>query len=177
MRQKRIKSFLIFAAAAILLIILDQWTKSLAEISLKGLSSSVPVIPGIFELVYVENRGAAFGILQNQMLIFYIVTPLVLLAVLYVYLRTPLTRRFLPLRVICILLFAGAVGNLIDRMVQGYVIDFFYFVPINFPVFNVADCYVTVATVLLFIFLLFVYKEKDLEFLFFRRRGEGAETD
>ncbi len=176
MRGKKIRSLVVFMAAAAIFTGLDQWTKWLAQTSLKGLNGPVPVIPGIFELVYVENYGAAFGILQNQRLVFYIVTPLVLLAVLYAYLRTPKTRHFLPLRIVCVLLFSGAAGNLIDRVALGYVVDFFYFVPINFPVFNVADCYVTISTALLFIAVLFVYKEQDLEFLFSRRK-KGAETE
>jgi signal peptidase II len=65
---------------------------------------------------------------------------------------------------------AGAIGNLIDRVRLDYVVDFFYFSLINFPIFNVADIYVTFAAVVLVILLLFVYKEEDLEFLSFRTK-------
>jgi signal peptidase II len=59
------------------------------------------------------------------------------------------------------LIFAGAIGNMIDRAFRGYVIDFIYVECINFPVFNVADCYITIATAVLFILFLFVYKQED----------------
>ena len=68
-----------------------------------------------------------------------------------------------------IILTAGAIGNFIDRLTRGYVVDFFYFSLIDFPIFNVADIYVVVATIGLFILFLFVYKEKDLEFLNFKQ--------
>ena len=65
---------------------------------------------------------------------------------------------------------AGAIGNMIDRAVRGYVVDFFYFRLIDFPIFNVADIYVTVTMILLLILILFYYKEEDLEFL--SRKGK-----
>ena len=70
----------------------------------------------------------------------------------------------MPLLITCTLLVSGAAGNFIDRVRFGYVRDFIYFKLINFPVFNVADCYVTVSVVLLIILILFVYKEDDFEF-------------
>ena len=71
-----------------------------------------------------------------------------------------------------VLLAAGALGNLIDRMRYSYVVDFLYFKLIDFPVFNVADCYVTVGAVLLAVLILFVYKEEELGFLSLRKRDE-----
>ena len=68
------------------------------------------------------------------------------------------------------LIAAGAIGNMIDRIRFDYVVDFIYFVLINFPIFNVADIYVTVSTVILVILLLFVYKEEDLSFISFKQK-------
>ena len=65
---------------------------------------------------------------------------------------------------------AGAAGNLIDRVVQGYVVDFLYFILIDFPIFNVADCYVTVATAVLLILLMKVYSDEDLAVLWQKRK-------
>ena len=80
------------------------------------------------------------------------------------------------MRTVAVLLAAGAVGNLIDRMRYSYVVDFLYFKLIDFPVFNVADCYVTVGAVLLAVLILFVYKEEELGFLSLKRQ-EGKKKD
>lgn len=93
----------------------------------------------------------------------YYFTVIVLILIIYFYLmRIPSEKHFGLLNGIAILFFAGAIGNFIDRVTQRYVVDFFYFRLINFPVFNVADIYVTVAAVLLILCLLF-YKEEDFE--------------
>lgn len=148
----------------IILIGIDQGTKYLAVLYLKGQASFV-LIKNVFELSYLENRGAAFGILQNKRYIFVIITLIVMGATGYAYYKLPQAKRFMPLRGICILLTAGALGNMIDRVIQGYVVDFFYFKLINFPVFNVADIYVVVSAVLLVLLVLFYYKEEEFQFL------------
>ena len=78
----------------------------------------------------------------------------------------------MPLRICSILLIAGAVGNLIDRVRLNYVIDFFYFKLIDFPIFNVADIYVSVGTAVLIILILFYYKEEELNLLLKGRKGD-----
>ena len=70
------------------------------------------------------------------------------------------------------MLIAGALGNIIDRIRFDYVVDFISFVLIHYPIFNVADCYIVVAAVMLFLLFMFVYKEEDLEFLSFRKKAE-----
>ena len=90
----------------------------------------------------------------------------------FYYNRLPGGRRYTLMRVVAVLLAAGALGNLIDRMRYSYVVDFLYFKLIDFPVFNVADCYVTVGAVLLAVLILFVYKEEELGFLSLRKRDE-----
>lgn len=157
---------------SLFLIILDQWTKALAVAKLKG-RLPVPIIKNVFELSYTVNYGAAFSIMQNQQLLFCVLTPLVMLAVLYVYIRIPKGKRFLLLRVVSVLLFSGAAGNLVDRIVNGYVVDFLYFKLIDFPIFNVADCYVTVAAGLLLFALLFVYQDHELTFLSWKKKKDG----
>lgn len=154
-------AFIVIAAG----VILDQWSKYMAVLHLQG-TDGVDLIPGVFRLTYLENRGAAFGVLQGQQWFFYIITAVILVAVLLVYRRMPAGRKFLPLRVCAVLIVSGALGNLIDRVGQGYVVDFFYFELIDFPVFNVADIFVTVSAVLLAVLLLLYYKEEDLEYIF-----------
>lgn len=146
----------------LVLIILDQITKYTAVLKLKNQEPFV-MVDRIFELHYLENRGAAFGILQGQKPVFVAITIIILIVVLYIYLKMPVRRKFIFLRVLLVLIAAGAVGNFIDRIRQGYVVDFFYFKAINFPIFNVADIYVTCAAIILVIAILFYYKDNDLK--------------
>lgn len=158
-------AFIVIAAG----VILDQWSKYMAVLHLQG-TDGVDLIPGVFRLTYLENRGAAFGVLQGQQWFFYIITAVILVAVLLVYTRIPAGRKFVPLRVCAVFIVSGALGNLIDRVRLGYVVDFFYFELIDFPVFNVADIFVTLSAVLLAVLLLLYYKEEDLEYIFHSRK-------
>jgi signal peptidase II len=117
----------------------------------------------VFVLQYLENRGAAFGMLQNQRIFLVSLTVLILAAVLIFYMKLPSKPKLTPLRCSAVLLAAGAVGNLSDRIVRGYVIDFFYVKIINFPIFNVADCYVVVAAILTALLIGFYYKDEDFQ--------------
>lgn len=146
-------------------VLLDQYTKILAVTHLKD-ANPVPIIEDVFELHYLENRGAAFGILQNQHL-FFVISGLILLTVgTILYVRLPYTKRMLPLRICLISIAAGAIGNMIDRVTLNYVIDFLYFKLIDFPIFNVADIYVTVSTFLVAFLILFYYKDAELDVIF-----------
>lgn len=155
----------VFGGIGLLVLLgIDQMTKWLAVVHLKN-SPAVPLIKGVFELQYLENHGAAFGMLQEKRGFLLCFTMVILAILVFLYWKLPDGKRYLPLRLIGILTGAGAVGNLIDRMAQGYVIDFFYFRLIDFPVFNVADCYVVTAAVLLFLLVCFYYKDEDFDFL------------
>lgn len=147
-----------------ILIFLDQITKRAAVLRLKGQEPFV-LIKGVFELRYLENRGAAFGIMQGQKTFFVIITIIILAVVVYIYAKMPAAKRFHALRVILVLISAGALGNFIDRIRLSYVVDFFYFCLIDFPIFNVADIYVTSAAIALIVFVLFYYKDEDLKVL------------
>ena len=137
-----------------LLIALDQYTKYLAVVNLKD-RPAIPVIEGVFELNYLENRGAAFGMLQNQKVFFIFIACIILVAIFYVLFKIPKDRKYIWLHILLVLIASGAVGNMIDRVRLEYVVDFLYFVLINFPIFNVADIYVSVACVLLAVVILF----------------------
>ena len=89
---------------------------------------------------------------------------------IWIYGKLPNAQRYLPLRICIIGICAGAIGNMIDRIYLGYVVDFFYFNLIDFPIFNVADIYVTVSTIVLVILILFYYQEDEFEELFHRRK-------
>ena len=163
------------------LIVFDQFTKNLAVLKLKGNKSFV-LIKGVFELEYLENKGAAFGIMQNMKYFFLVVAALMVIFVIYSLIKLPKGGKFILMEICLLLIGSGAVGNMIDRIMNDYVVDFFYFSLINFPIFNVADIYVTVACAVLIISILFVYKEDDLSFFKIRNKsvsedkesGEGA---
>ena len=159
-------------AAVALLTLFDQWTKHLAVVYLKD-QDPIVLWKGVFELHYLENKGAAFGILQGQRWVFLLCSAIIMVFIVYFYTRLPSGGRFLPLRATAVLIAAGAAGNLIDRLANAYVVDFLYFKLIDFPVFNVADCYVTVGAVMLGVLIVFVYKEGELEIFSRKKHAAG----
>lgn len=161
-RKKMSVHILLGIVLSALLIGIDQLTKYLAVVYLRGKESFV-ILRGVFELQYLENRGAAFGMLQGKKTFFMIITILMMLLLIYVFVRIPLEKHYYALHGICIALFSGAIGNFIDRIKLDYVVDFFYFSLIDFPIFNFADIYVTCAMFVFVILFLFYYKEKDLD--------------
>lgn len=160
-KKKRYLTVLIWI---VILTIFDQLFKIAADQFLKFREPFV-LIRNVFQLEYLENRGAAFGILQNRQEIFCLITILALLGLTFLFVRMPASPRYRPMSICYVLFMAGALGNFIDRTLQGYVIDFFYFKWINFPIFNVADIYVTTAVILLLVLVLFYYKEEELDFI------------
>lgn len=158
-----------------LLVLLDRYSKILATARLKG-SPPLVIWEGIFELLYSENRGAAFGMLQGRQTFFFLIAVFVLAGAGFVMYRMPdwRNRHYHGLKFCVILITAGAVGNMIDRISQGFVVDFLYFSLINFPIFNVADIYVTTASFVLFLLICFFYKEEDMD-IFRWRKPVGKE--
>ncbi len=156
----------------LLLIFFDQATKGLAVRFLKGQEPFV-IWDGVFELRYLENRGAAFGMLQGHQAFFLFTGLLVFAAALYFFRHVSADRKFFPIRMIAVFILAGALGNMADRLRLSYVVDFFYFRLIDFPIFNVADIYVSVGTAILAVLILFYYKEEELNRLLDGRK-KGA---
>lgn len=169
MKENRIGHYFLAVVTVAAAVILDQWTKHLAVIHLKD-QTPYTIIEGIFKLQYLENRGAAFGLLQNQRLFFYFSVLLISVLVIGFYAKVPMTTKYLPLRLCSVFVLAGGIGNFIDRVRLNYVVDFFYFELIDFPIFNVADIYVTVSMFVLCFLIFFYYKEEDLDRVFSRRK-------
>lgn len=162
-RQGKGRTWVFLLISVIVLVLLDQGTKILAASNLKD--HSLVLIPGVLQLTYLENRGAAFSMLEGQQGFFYVITIVIVAAVLWFYAKLPTDRKYRKLRVTLAFLTAGALGNFIDRIALHYVRDFIYFVLINFPIFNVADIYVTGSAIALVVFMLFAYKDDDFAFL------------
>ena len=172
--SRTIKSYLFALLGFAIAVAFDQISKLAAVIFLKGKPPFI-LIDGVFQFLYLENRGAAFGMMQDRQIIFIIGAVLITMIVILLYGRIPQERKYLPLRICAVLLVSGAVGNLIDRIRLNYVIDFLYFNLIDFPIFNVADCYVVTACFMFVLLILFYYKEEDdFHSLNFRRK-DGKE--
>ena len=114
----------------------------------------VVLIPGVLSFSYIENHGAAFGIMQGRQWLLIVISAVMIAAAVVFYIRRIRDIRYRYLRVLIVFLVAGALGNMIDRIMFGYVRDFIYFKLIHFPVFNVADIYVTVSAVLILIWII-----------------------
>ena len=143
----------------IIILAMDMATKYWAYNYLREVGS-LPVIENIFHLTYVENRGAAFGILQDQRWVFIVVT-IVTLIFIFWYIRQ-MEPEIRLLRIGLNLIVAGAVGNLIDRIYLGFVIDFIDFR--IWPVWNIADMAIVIGTILTIVIIIFYEKaiEKGL---------------
>ncbi|MDC7295224.1 MULTISPECIES: signal peptidase II [unclassified Butyrivibrio] len=173
--SKKKKIFLVVDVLLIVLLtFLDQFTKHLAVMHLQD-KPPIKIINGVLELNFLKNSGAAFGMLQNQKVFFVLVATLILLIIGYVLFRIPDDKKYNILHILLAMIASGAAGNMIDRVKQDYVVDFIYFVLINFPIFNVADIYVTVSTFFFVILFLFYYKESDFSFLSFRQQNKFRE--
>ena len=149
--------------------IIDRITKIWAAKTLTQ-GFDIAIIPGVLELQYVENTGAAFSILTGKIAFFLILTVILCIVIVYIMLNVPADKRYTPFWLCLVFLLAGALGNFYDRLFYHYVVDFISFVLINFPVFNVADIYVTCSMVALIVLILFYYNDEDLNILL--RRGK-----
>lgn len=186
--KKKSKQQLISAGIVVfVLVIIDQITKQAAALFLKN-QPSFPIIKDVFELQYLENTSAAFGLdpilllhkifhfeffqnhpeifLNVRMGFFYLLTMIIVTGIFYVFYRIPNLKRYRYMDYILIFFAAGALGNFIDRLIYKYVIDFFYFKLINFPIFNIADIYVTCAAFGMILLGIFYYKEEDIDAIF-----------
>ncbi|NLP15842.1 MAG: signal peptidase II [Clostridiales bacterium] len=163
----------------ILLVVLDQITKYWARIKLQG-DGPISIIPGVLKLQYHENTGAVWGIMTGKVEFLSVMSIILSVVLVFIYFKIPQKRRYLPIQILWIFIIAGAIGNSIDRFYLKYVVDFIYFELINFPIFNIADSYLTVSCILLLILGIFYYKEEDFDFvdgLFKKKRQNNREKN
>ena len=137
------------------LIALDQWVKFEIVKNIQ-LGEVKPFIPKIVSLTYLRNTGAAFSILENQQWLFAVITLVVIGAAIW-YLSKHIKGSVWLLSSLSLII-AGGIGNFIDRMRQGFVVDMFQLDFINFAIFNVADSYLTIGVLVLIVMML---KEED----------------
>ena len=161
-QEKNIRIFLLPVILISLLTAIDQFTKFVVQSSFE-LYQSKTVIDGVFSFTYIQNRGMAWGMFQGKIPVFLIFTAIFLILSFRIMYNVVDNRRYRWVKYVLILLISGAIGNLIDRVTLGYVVDFFSFDLIDFPVFNVADIYVVISMISAILLLLFVYSNEELD--------------
>lgn len=180
MPVKIIRRYVLPLVSIALMILLDQWTKYLTLMYVKD-TDGFYIINKILRIYFVRNEGMAWGMLQNKQVLFIILTPIIVAALMYFYYRMPFEKKYILARSCILLLTGGAIGNLIDRIFRGenlfhgYVVDMIYVEIINFPVFNIADSFISIGFVLLIVSIIFVYKEKDFDIVFGIKRKNKEE--
>lgn len=158
--KTQIRKLIWSAIAFCSLLLADQYTKRLAVLHLKGRPPFV-LLDRVLEFSYLENTGAAFSSFSGMQTFLIALTTLVIIVLVWRYFTLPAVGRLLWVRLCLLFIISGAVGNLIDRVLRRYVVDFIYFVPINFPKFNVADIYITVGVLVLAALMLFYYSDEE----------------
>ena len=170
--KERMKHLLLF----IVIVGIDQAVKFWVRNTLMKQEPLV-IIPKVLSLQYHENTGAVWGIMSGKVQFLSIFTLIIVLLIGYLYFKIPQTKKLTALRIIIIFILGGAVGNLIDRLLLGHVVDYIYFEIIDFPLFNFADSCLTVSCILLFILAIFYYKDEDFAFinqLLHKKKSEKA---
>ena len=146
---------LIYSLLALFIILADQISKILISNNLT-FTSEIRLIPGIINIVYLENTGAAFSMFSDHVEILGLISVLFCIGfAIYIYKKRP---DSLMQKISFALIFSGAAGNAIDRVFRGYVIDFIETAFMDFPVFNIADIAITIGAVLLIIHVIFFDK-------------------
>lgn len=151
----------IIALIAFLTLFIDQTTKYYASHLLGG-ERTIVLIKSVLELVYVENTGAAFGSFAGKNIAIMVMVIVIIMLVVLMYWKLCKTENYHNIRLAMAILISGAVGNLIDRMLHGFVVDFIYFVPIDFPKFNFADICIVLSLLIISYLFLFVYTEDEI---------------
>ena len=144
-------SAVISILSIVLLTALDQVIKYFVELHLKP-AQTIPVLGGVLEWDYVQNTGAAFGAFSEKTTLLSIITGIIIIAGIAALAAKKIKNKFLS--VTAIIIIAGGLGNLIDRVCRGYVVDYIKVLFIDFPVFNFADILVTCGSAMLIIYLL-----------------------
>ena len=165
---------IIALAAIALLVAADQITKMLI-FSHFEVGESTHIIGGLLDFTYVRNRGAAFGMLSDQRWIFLVLTTAIIVGICWLWFRGLIDH--VTGRISAVLIVAGGIGNMIDRIALGYVVDFIDISPLfDFAVFNVADCCVTVGAVIMAVYVLFFFDEKRLHSVLAVSDGHSADA-
>lgn len=149
---------MLYALLLIVAIAADQWLKHWTVTNLE-LGQSAPFIPGVMQLTRLHNYGAAWSSLSGKTVLLIVVTAVLLIGVSVLLVKRVVRH---PLGVFsCVLILGGGIGNMIDRVIHGYVVDMFDLLLFEYPIFNLADCFVVVGAILGAVYYLFLYDKYD----------------
>lgn len=149
---------IVYYIFAIFLIVVDQLTKY-GIVQNFDLHEVQEVIPGILSFFYIQNKGAAWGIFEGRMIFFFLITVVVVGGMIYSVHKQGVQHKIVGISFSFLL--SGALGNFIDRMRLGYVVDMFKLDFINFPIFNVADMCLTIGVILMVIYIIFIEEDEE----------------
>lgn len=134
------------------IVLLDQISKYLANFHLNG-NAAYHIIPNVLSFQYHENKGAAWGMLADHRWVFMVISTIAILAIIVFLFLTRKEKQSFLFRLSLTFFIGGGIGNMIDRIFLGYVIDFLKFEFIDFPIFNIADSFITIGAVLMILTL------------------------
>ena len=153
---------IIYLSLTLILVIIDRFLKGFMTVYLTE-SMVKPFIPGFIQFRYIENTGAAFGIFQNSTVILSVITSVLILILLYV----TISKRFSSalINTAITLITAGGIGNLYDRILNGYVVDYLEFTFVDYAIFNFADTLINIGAVMIVIYFIKteIHKKKQIE--------------
>jgi len=171
--------YIIYCLITLILVLADQFSKHIAIIKLKPIDTH-DIINGVLNFTYVENKGAAWGVFSGKINLFIIVTSILIPFIIYfiyksinarkTFNNTKVIRKFKFLEILLILIISGALGNFIDRIRYNYVVDFIHFKLIEFPVFNLADCYISIGAFLFALLYIFKLTDEEISIITPKRR-------
>ena len=149
--------FALYAIFAAAIVAADQFTKYLTVANI-ALGQKIPFLPGVLQFTYIQNTGAAFSSFEGQQWLFALIFALFTVLVIWEFKTKKM--GFLPFERWCVAaIYGGGLGNMIDRIRMGYVVDMIETVFMDFPVFNVADCFITCGCIAMMVSLFFFNKE------------------
>ena len=149
--------FALYAIFAAAIVAADQFTKYLTVANI-ALGQKIPFLPGVLQFTYIQNTGAAFSSFEGQQWLFALIFALFTVLVIWEFKTKKM--GFLPFERWCVVaIYGGGLGNMIDRIRMGYVVDMIETVFMDFPVFNVADCFITCGCIAMMVSLFFFNKE------------------
>ncbi len=171
-------TLILYYLIAAAVVVIDQVTKRLAVSGLSGIET-YPLIDGVLHLTYVENTGAAFGMMKDSRWVFMVVSAA---AIILLPIVIAVYRKRYPFACVCMaMILGGGIGNMIDRVTLGYVVDFIDFRLIHFAVFNGADSFVTVGEIMLVVYMILEFiresKAERAQKLAAAADGDGSVND
>ena len=170
--MRKALSVIISLIVVAILVVIDQISKLWIVKNMVPYKDEKKVIDGVFSLRFIKNSGAAWGSFSGKTILLLVISIILIVAMLYVYKNIIFENKYLELKICILFILGGAIGNMIDRIRLGFVIDFIEAKFINFPIFNFADICVTVCMFVVLALFLFKYKDEDMDVMLARKKSD-----